>query len=51
MPYEDVNVVEDPQARERLIALTGQTSLPVIVVDEQVVRGFDKPRLKTLLGL
>ena len=41
----------DPQAREQLIKLTGQTSIPVIVVDDQVVQGFDKPKLKSLLGL
>jgi hypothetical protein len=26
-------------------------SIPVIVVGDQVVRGFNKPALKTLLGL
>ena len=38
-------------AREELIKLTGQMSIPVIVVDDQVVQGFNKPKLKTLLGL
>jgi len=26
-------------------------SIPVIVVGDQVVRGFNKPQLKTLLGI
>ena len=51
MPYEDINVMGDPQALEHLIKLTGRTSIPVIMVDDQVVQGFDKPKLKTLLGL
>ena len=41
----------DPQAREQLVKLTGQMSIPVIVVDDQVVQGFDKAKLRSLLGL
>jgi len=51
VPYEDINVMGDPQALEHLIKLTGRTSIPVIMVDDQVVQGFDKPKLKSLLGL
>jgi glutaredoxin len=51
VPYEDVNVMGDPKALEQLIKMTGRTSIPVIMVDDQGVQGFDKPRLKTLLGL
>ena len=51
MPFEDINVMADPQAREELVRLTGQMAVPVIVVDDQVIRGFDKPRLKSLLGV
>jgi glutaredoxin 3 len=51
VPYEDINVMADAQAREQLVTLTGQTSIPVIVVDDQVVQGFDKPKLKSLLGI
>jgi len=49
--YEDINVMADPQAREQLVKLTGQMSIPVIVVDDQVVQGFDKAKLRSLLGL
>jgi len=41
----------DAQSREKLIELTGQMSIPVIVVDDQVVQGFNKPKLKSLLVL
>jgi len=30
---------------------TGQMAVPVIVVGEEVVVGFDRPRLARLLGL
>jgi len=51
VPYEDINVMADLQAREQLVKLTGQMSIPVIVVDDQVVQGFDKAKLRSLLGL
>jgi glutaredoxin len=50
VPYRDVNVLESPEAREELVRLTGRMSVPVIVVDGQVVFGFDKARLQVLLA-
>jgi glutaredoxin len=44
-------VLADAEAREELIRLTGQMTIPVIVVGDQVVRGFNKPQLKSLLGI
>ncbi len=49
--FEDVNVMEDAEARQELVRLTGQMAVPVITVGDEVVRGFDKARLKNLLGL
>ena len=44
-------MLADAEAREELIRLTGQMTIPVIVVGDQVVRGFNKPQLKNLLGI
>jgi hypothetical protein len=44
-------VLADDGARDELIKLSGGMSIPVIVVGDQVVRGFNKPQLKALLGL
>jgi glutaredoxin len=49
--FRDVNVAADAEARAELVRLTGQMAIPVIVIGDEVVRGFDKARLKTLLGL
>jgi hypothetical protein len=46
-----VNVAEDPEGREELVRRTGQLAVPVTVVDDEVVVGFDRPRLAQLLGL
>lgn len=49
--FEDINVLADAEARDELVKLTGQMSIPVIMVGDQVVRGFNKPALKAALGL
>jgi len=49
--FEDINVLADAEARDELIKLSGGMSIPVIVVGDQVVRGFNKPQLKLLLGI
>jgi len=45
------NVAEDPTAREELIARTGRMAVPVITINDEVVVGFDRGRLKRLLGI
>ena len=45
------NVAEDADARQELMARTGRMAVPVILVDDDVVVGFDRGRLKRLLGL
>lgn len=47
----DYNVAEDVEARERLKQLTGRMATPVITVDDEVVVGFDRGKLRRLLGL
>ncbi len=51
MSFTAKNVAEDAGAREELIARTGRTAVPVILVGDQVVVGFDRGRLKRLLGI
>ena len=45
------NVAVDAAAREELVARTGRMAVPVITVDDEVVVGFDRGRLKRLLGI
>jgi hypothetical protein len=40
----------DEEAREELFSM-GVRSAPALVVDDQVVAGFDKARIDALLGL
>ncbi|MCY6369625.1 glutaredoxin domain-containing protein [Clostridium ganghwense] len=43
--YKDINVVEDREAREKMIEISGQQGVPVIDIDGEIVLGFDKPRI------
>jgi len=45
------NVVEDEAARDELIVRTGRMAVPVIVIDDEVVVGFDRGRLQRLLRI
>ncbi|HEY7141720.1 MAG TPA: glutaredoxin family protein [Methylomirabilota bacterium] len=49
--YREVNVAEDLEGQEELVRRTGQLAVPVTVIDDEVVVGFNRPRLVELLGL
>jgi glutaredoxin-like YruB-family protein len=49
--YEEIDVSQDVQKAQELIEKTGQTGVPVIEIDGEVIIGFDKRRLARALGL
>ena len=51
MNFTAKNVAEDAGAREELIARIGRMAVPVITVDDDVIVGFDRGRLRRLLGI
>ncbi len=46
--YEEKNVSTDPVAKKELISM-GYMGVPVIMIDDEVVVGFDKIKLDELL--
>ena len=50
VPYESIDVGADSNAAEKMIGLSGQRGVPVIVVDDEVIVGFDSQRLNELFG-
>lgn len=48
--YFEYDVSRDQDAAERMMNLTGQMDVPVIVIDGQVVVGFDRMRVESLLA-
>lgn len=49
--FENLDVAKDDKAAEEMVKLTGQLVVPVIQVDDEVVIGFDKDKLKKLLDI
>lgn len=47
--YTEKNVSTDMEARKELMD-QGFMGVPVIMVDEDIIQGFDKKRLEELLG-
>ncbi|MEK7500809.1 MAG: glutaredoxin domain-containing protein [Patescibacteria group bacterium] len=49
--FEELDVAVNAQAREEMIQKTGQMGVPVTDIDGEIVVGFDRARLKKVLGL
>jgi len=49
--YKEKDVSSDAALQEEMIEKSGQMGVPVITIGDQVVIGFDKPRLQELLGI
>jgi glutaredoxin 3 len=50
VPFTKIDVSADPNAAQEMVRRSGQQGVPVIAVDDQIVVGFDRPRLERLLA-
>jgi len=48
--YEDIDVSQNKAALEDMVKLSGQMGVPTVVINGQVVVGFDKSRIDEFLG-
>ena len=49
--FTDHNVQADVMRRQELISKSGQMGVPVIYIGDEMVLGFDEPKLRELLAL
>ncbi|MCA9358973.1 glutaredoxin family protein [Candidatus Kaiserbacteria bacterium] len=49
--YTEHDVAADAEKREEMINMTGQMGVPVIKIGDDVIIGFDEPKLKELLKI
>ena len=49
--FEEVDISEDQAGEQALVEKAGLSQVPVTFVGEEIVRGFDKKKLKELLGI
>jgi len=50
VPYIEKDVARDQQAAQEMVRRSGQMGVPVITVDNDIIVGFDQPRLERLLA-
>lgn len=49
--YEDFNVASDLEKRKEMITKSGQMGVPVIIIGEKLVVGFNQSQIADLLGI
>lgn len=49
VPFKEVDVDQDQMAAMYIFHKTGQAGIPIIEFDDQVVIGFDRPKIDLLL--
>ncbi len=49
--YVDYNVQEDQDKAREMVERSGQMGVPVIFIGDDMVIGFDEPRIRELLGI
>ncbi len=49
--FVDHDVAEDAARRTEMREITGQMGVPVIIIGDDVVVGFDEPKLRSLLNI
>jgi len=51
VPFTDHNVGEDAEKRKEMVEKSGQMGVPVIVIGNDLIVGFNKPKIAELLGI
>ena len=51
VPFTDHNVAADMEKRKEMVEKSSQMSVPVILVGDEMIIGFDEKRISGLLGI
>lgn len=49
--FEEINVEENQEAAKEMVEKSGQTGVPVIDINGKIIIGFQREKIKELLGL
>jgi len=49
--FQNIDVSSDKVSLEEMVKLTGQMGVPVVVIDGEVVVGFDRAKIDSLLSV
>ena len=51
VPFTDYDVASDVEKRREMIEKSGQMGVPVIIIGNDLIVGFNKPLISKLLGI
>lgn len=51
IPFEDVDVGNNPEAAKEMVEKSGQMGVPVIDIDGKIILGFNKEAISRELGI
>lgn len=51
IPFESIDVGADAEKRKEMMEKSGQLGVPVIIIDEEIIIGFNKPKIAAALGI
>ncbi len=51
VPYTEFDVAANGDKRKEMVEQSGQMGVPVIVIENDLIIGFNKPKIAQLLGL
>lgn len=49
--FSDLDVSSNQQAAEEMVRISGQMGVPVLDIGGEIIVGFDKEKIKTVLGI
>lgn len=49
--FEDIDVSSNPKAADEMVRKSGQMSVPVLDIEGEIILGFDKEKIRQVLGL
>ena len=49
--YTEYNVAADAEKRNHMVEISGQLGVPVIVIGDNLIVGFNEPKVAELLGV
>ncbi len=51
VPFETFDVSIDQEKRREMMEKSGQLGVPVITIDNNIIIGFNKPKIAEILGI
>ena len=49
--FVDFDVAQDLEKRKEMVDKSGQMGVPVIIIEDKIIVGFNKPKIVELLGI